>query len=642
MYELMHFMCSIFSSLGRERPFSSPWRYGKIGTKLSKVHKNMSLFNYYYYTTPLSHTAQYDTYLAYSEDDPEHRVILKVFDAKYILPTATQEDFQRTERRLLGLKHPHIVAMLELGREHGRPYLVSEYQPGGSLRQHLDHLSSGHLSLDNAAAIVMQVGQAAAFAHTQGVVHQDIRPENILLNDQGHALLTNFFLGDIIREPGLKDRSDRRAVSYLSPEQTIGIASPASDQYALGCLLYELVTGKFPNLVSSLRQHSPLVPMLPRTVETVILRALALKPEERYPSVTMFLAELKLVTQPEPLVSPHMMESANVPVIHHALSAHAHITSLDIFSRYEQTENVAEVVPQEYFVAEIESQEDQKEEQLAIPNPQDTLRSARMEVQSTVTVRASPTWKRAAGVIGAAVTLLVIVLLLAYSFNSGVRSWVKHVPALAVFPTLSSRTTAPSTAVPATAKPVATQKSIVQTPYHNHASGTSSNPVPTAIPKPLGIGSVQIDSGGSGAGSFVGDEDFSDITPGRPSRASDDSSSVIDTRSIRNPAPESVYQSARVGDCLYTISHLTPRASYAVRLHFAETYWTKPGKRTFNVTLNTRLVLHNFDIFATAGGENKAVVEQFVVPADSTGTITLQFLTVKNNAQINAIEVLAV
>jgi serine/threonine protein kinase len=608
----------------------------------------MPLFNhYYYYTPPLCHTSQYDTYSAYLEDDPEHRVVLKVFDAKYILPMATHENFQRTERRLLGLKHPHIVAMLELGREQGRPYLVSEYQPGGSLRQHLDHLSSGHLSLDNAVAIVMQVGQAAAFAHTQGVVHQDIRPENILLNDQGHALLTNFYLEDIIREPGLKDRSDRRAVSYLSPEQTIGIASPASDQYALGCLLYELVTGKFPNLVSSLRQHSPLVPMLPRMVETVILRALALKPEDRYPSVTTFLAELKLVTQPEPSVSPHTMESGNVPAIHQALAAHAHITSLDTFSRYEQTENVAEVVPPEYFVAAIEShapagKQDQKEDQLAIRIAQDTPRSAQMEVQSTVIVRASPTWKRPAGVIGAAVTLLVIALLLAYSFNSGVRPGVKHVPALAVSTTLSSRTSVPSTAVPAIVKPIAAQKPTAQTLNHNPASGTSSNPVPTAIPKPLGSGSIRIDSGGSGAGSFVGDEDFSDITPGRPSRASNDSSSVIDTRSIRNPAPESVYQSNRVGDCLYTISHLTPGASYAVRLHFAETYWTQPGKRTFNVLLNARLVLHNFDIFATAGGENKAVVEQFVVPTDSTGTITIQFMTVKDNAQINAIEVLAV
>jgi serine/threonine protein kinase len=637
------------SSLSRaqERLFSSPLRYGKIGDKLSKVHKNMSLFNHYYYMTHLSHTSQYDTYLAYPEGDPEHRVVLKVFDAKCILPTATYEDFQRMERHLQGLKHPHIVAMLELGREQGRPSLVSEYQPGDSLRQHLDHLSTGHLSLDNAVAIVMQVGQAVAFAHTQGVVHQDIRPENILLNDQGDALLTNFFLRDIIREPGLKDRSDRRAVSYLSPEQTIGVAIPASDQYALGCLLYELVTGKFPNRVSSLRQHLPLVPMLPRILEPVILRVLALKSEERYPSVTTFLAELKLVTQTEPAVSPHMMESANIPAVHRALAAHAHITSLDTFSSYEQTEDMAEVVPPEYFVAAIESHapanpQDQKEDELALPIPQVPPRSTQAKVQSTVIVRASPIWKRPAGVLGAALILFVIALLLAYSFNSGVRPRVKHVSTLAVATTISRITPVPSTVVPAIVKSVATSKPTVQVPTYNPASGTSSHPVPTATPKPLGIGSIQIDSGGSGAGSFVGDKDFSDITPDRPSSASNDASNVIDTSNIRNPAPESVYQSARIGDCLYTISDLTPHASYAVRLHFAETYWTQPGKRMMNVFLNAHLVLRNFDIFATAGGGNKAVVEQFMVPAGSTGTITLQFKTVKNNAQINAIEVLAV
>jgi len=242
-------------------------------------------------------------------------------------------------------------------------------------------------------------------------------------------------------------------------------------------------------------------------------------------------------------------------------------------------------------------------------------------------------------VIGAALTLLMLAFLLVYSFNARVGSGVKHVPALAVSPTLSSMTAIPAKAIPTTAKPLATQQS---TSYHNPAAGPSSHPIPTAIPRPLGVGSVQIDSGGSGTGSFVGDEDFSDTTPSRPSRASDDSSSSIDTSTALHPAPESVYQSARVGDCLYTISHLTSHASYTVRLHFAETYWTQPGKRTFNVTLNARLVLSNFDIFATAGGENKAVVEQFVVPADRTGTITLQFQTVKNNAQINAIEVLAV
>src|ERR1019366_4333009 len=261
-------------------------------------------------------------------------------------------------------------------------------------------------------------------------------------------------------------------------------------------------------------------------------------------------------------------------------------------------------------------------------------------------------WKRPAGVIGAVVVaLLAITLLLVYSYNAGVRPGVKHTLAVATSVTISSQTTTPSTSVQeVTTKPIVTQKPTARA-IHQHtttstASGTTPSaapsPIPTATPQPPGIGSVQIDSGGSGAGSFVGDEDFSNTTPDRPSSASNDSSSVIDTSGVSDPAPESVYQSARIGDCLYTISHLTPYARYTVRLHFAETYWTRPGQRTFDVTLNAHLVLHNFDILATAGGENKAVVEQFVVPADNTGTITIQFQTVKDNAQINGIEVLAV
>ncbi|HEY5361240.1 MAG TPA: malectin domain-containing carbohydrate-binding protein, partial [Streptosporangiaceae bacterium] len=76
-------------------------------------------------------------------------------------------------------------------------------------------------------------------------------------------------------------------------------------------------------------------------------------------------------------------------------------------------------------------------------------------------------------------------------------------------------------------------------------------------------------------------------------------------------------------------------------LHFAEEYWTTAGSRVFNVTINGKQVLTNFDILAAAGAEYKAVVEQFTIPADSTGKITLQFATVKDNAQVNAIEILS-
>src|SRR6202022_4705131 len=118
------------------------------------------------------------------------------------------------------------------------------------------------------------------------------------------------------------------------------------------------------------------------------------------------------------------------------------------------------------------------------------------------------------------------------------------------------------------------------------------------------------------------------------------SGNTITTSGVSNPAPQAVYQSNRYGNFTYTIPNLTPGASYTVRLHFAETYWTAAGSRPFNVSINGQQVLSGFDILATAGGANKAVIEQFTTTASTSGAITIQFATVKDNAQVNGIEVL--
>ena len=114
---------------------------------------------------------------------------------------------------------------------------------------------------------------------------------------------------------------------------------------------------------------------------------------------------------------------------------------------------------------------------------------------------------------------------------------------------------------------------------------------------------------------------------------------AITTTGVTNPAPQSVYQHNRYGNFTYTIPGLTAGASYTVRLDFAEEYWTTAGSRTFNVLINGTQVLTNFDIFATAGGEFKAVAESFTATASSAGAITIQFVTVKDNAQVNGIEI---
>ncbi len=147
-------------------------------------------------------------------------------------------------------------------------------------------------------------------------------------------------------------------------------------------------------------------------------------------------------------------------------------------------------------------------------------------------------------------------------------------------------------------------------------------------------GNVQINAGGSAVAPFVADTDFSGGSTASVTNA-------IDTSGVTNPAPQAVYQSNRFGNFTYTIPGLTANASVTVRLHFAETFWTAAGKRIFNVTINGTQVLTNFDIFATAGGANKAVVEQFSATANSSGTVTIQFVTVTDNAQVNGIEVLA-
>ena len=147
-----------------------------------------------------------------------------------------------------------------------------------------------------------------------------------------------------------------------------------------------------------------------------------------------------------------------------------------------------------------------------------------------------------------------------------------------------------------------------------------------------GSGGVDISAGGPAAAPFVADEDYSGGATAYITNA-------ISTTGVTNPAPQSVYQHNRYGNFTYTIPGLTAGASYTVQLDFAEEYWTAAGDATFNVLINGTQVLTNFDIFATAGGEYKAVDEPFTATASSTGAITIQFVTVKDNAQVNGIQV---
>jgi fibronectin type 3 domain-containing protein len=142
-----------------------------------------------------------------------------------------------------------------------------------------------------------------------------------------------------------------------------------------------------------------------------------------------------------------------------------------------------------------------------------------------------------------------------------------------------------------------------------------------------------ISAGGPAAGSFAADEDFNGGAVGGVT------GSAISTAGITNPPPQSVLQHSRIGNFSYTVPGLTPGGIYTVRLDFDEYYWSAAGSRIFNVAINGTQVLNNFDIFAAAGGKDIAIAESFATTASATGAITINFTTVKDNAQADGIEI---
>ncbi|QRN55656.1 discoidin domain-containing protein [Dyella caseinilytica] len=199
--------------------------------------------------------------------------------------------------------------------------------------------------------------------------------------------------------------------------------------------------------------------------------------------------------------------------------------------------------------------------------------------------------------------------------------------------TTTSGTTYSDTSV----APAATYYYIVEATDAAGASAASSvatvtTPVSTCTTNCSSPDAIAISAGGPAAGYFAADEDFNGGTASGTNAA-------ININGVTNPAPQSVYQNQRFGNFTYTLPGLTPGTNYVVRLHFDEFYWTQAGQRVFDVSINGTQVLTNFDIFAAAGGQDIAVVEQFSATANAQGQIVLQFVSVKDNAAVNGIEV---
>jgi cellulase/cellobiase CelA1 len=178
----------------------------------------------------------------------------------------------------------------------------------------------------------------------------------------------------------------------------------------------------------------------------------------------------------------------------------------------------------------------------------------------------------------------------------------------------------------------AVQAGIVAAGYGSNTPPPTPTPTGTGTPIPNNT-SYAVNAGGAATGSFDADNYYSGGN-------TYSTTSSIDTSGVSNPAPQAVYQTERYGNFSYVFPNLKPGAQYTIRLHFDEIYLNSSGQRLFNVAINGQQVLNNFDIYATAGAADKAVVEQETATADANGQITIQFTSVKDNAKVNGIEVL--
>jgi hypothetical protein len=150
---------------------------------------------------------------------------------------------------------------------------------------------------------------------------------------------------------------------------------------------------------------------------------------------------------------------------------------------------------------------------------------------------------------------------------------------------------------------------------------------------PAGTSLIAVNCGGNASENFIADS-------GAKGGIVSQTNNPIETDGVENPAPQNVYQTERHGDFTYTFRGLQTKASYLVRLHFAEIYWTRTGQRIFSVQINNHTVLSNFDIIKEAGGPNRAIVREFSAQADGSGHISIRFRQgSENNPKCSGIEI---
>src|SRR5690242_3444259 len=237
-------------------------------------------------------------------------VAIKVLREVYSTDPKFVTRFQREAKAASALQHPNIVQVYDYGQTDGNYFIVMELVEGTDLRRYLR--SRGVLAIDRAIIIAHDVALGLGAAHRRGIVHRDVKPQNILVGRDGSIKLTDFGIASVYKDINAERLTTTGmtlgTVQYYAPEQAQGeIVSPAADVYALGIVMYEMVTGHPPfdgdSPVAVAMQHTQDVPTppshfnphIPPTLEEIIMRCLEKEPERRYRDGSMLARALELL-----------------------------------------------------------------------------------------------------------------------------------------------------------------------------------------------------------------------------------------------------------------------------------------------------------------------------------------------------------
>lgn len=260
-------------------------------------------FGPYRIVAPLGEGGMAAVYKAY-QANMDRYVALKVLPRHFAHDPEFVARFEQEAKMLAKLTHPHILPVHDYGEVDGYTYIVMTFMESGTL---INLLRGQLLDLDQIERIINQIGDALDYAHSQGVIHRDVKPSNVLVDERGNCMLVDFGIAKMVEGTAHLTRTGGiiGTPAYMSPEQ--GRGEPFDhriDIYALGVILYEMTTGRVPYkaetpiavLIKHINDPLPppraLNPALPASIEQVILKAMAKKPEDRFATAAEMVAAL--------------------------------------------------------------------------------------------------------------------------------------------------------------------------------------------------------------------------------------------------------------------------------------------------------------------------------------------------------------